>query len=226
MRFNCKILLTKNELPLEYRRCIISFLKNAISETKNVEFFEKYFSKDVVSKKPYTFFCQIPVLKKEHDKFLLKNNEITLHFSTKDTFTYFLFRNALSDQKNKPFLITNHNFIIITNIYDEVEKDITSDAVIAKTRGNIVICETNGNNKERKYFSFGDENFVEKFFERTGLTITPIECKTVKTLHFSSPISTTVGTFLLQGSKDKIKEAYLNGIGDRSSQGYGYIDII
>lgn len=226
MRTKCKILLTKNEITCEYRRCFLSFLKNAIQQTGNIEFFEKYFSKNNVSKKPYTFFCQMSVEKKENDKFILKNNEITLHFSSNDSFTYYLFRTALSDQRNKPFLITDHNYMVITDIYDEEEKFNIGDSVIARTRANLCISETNGNNKDRKYLTFEDESFPEKFFEKTGLKFTPIECKVVKTFHFNSPIKTTVGTFLLQGPPEKIKEVYLNGLGDRSSQGYGYIDIL
>lgn len=226
MRFKCKILLTKKEITCEYRRCFISFLKNAIQETGNMEFFEKYFSKTNVSKKPYTFSCSINVDKKENDKFLLKDNEITFFFSTNDTSTYYLFRTAIFNQRNKPFLITDHNYVVVTDIFDEKEKFNIEEAVIAKTKGYLCITKTNGNNKDRKYLTYEDDEFEDKFFEKTGLKFTPIECKTVKTMHFDSPIRVTSGTFLLQGEPEKIKEAYLNGLGDRSSQGYGYIDCL
>lgn len=227
MRFKCNILLSKTSIPVEYRRAILSFLKHAIQETGKEEFFDRYFFKEVAKKKPYTYNVNLDIDKKNGKMFDLKSNNATFYFSSADNVTFYIFKNAIIAQKNKPFAIAPGIYMIVTDVIDEKETIIKNTSVIAKIQAPICITKTVDNdNSKRKYLTFKDESFKELFKIKTGLEFVPIECRTTKIWHFDSYIDVTTGLIMLQGPIEKIKEVYLNGIGDRSSQGFGYIDVI
>jgi len=219
VRLKLEFLLTKNEFPIEYRKCFISYLKNSLSKIKEFDYLNKYYSKN--EKKDFSFAIKIPIEKIEKQKILLKENKATMIFSTGDNLTGHVFYNAFISQKNVPFLITDHNFLILTSISNCEEKEIHQNSIVVKTESPLCILDhTTDRNWYNTYEECDFANLVEM---KTGLQITPIECKKVVIKHYDIFIPCSTGLFLLSGQQNKLMDVCRNGMGDKKSQGFGLL---
>ncbi|MEG2869298.1 MAG: CRISPR-associated endoribonuclease Cas6 [Terrisporobacter sp.] len=242
MRFCLSLNLEKNEFPLDYRRVILSYIKNAISNCNNGKYYDSYF-KDTIQK-DYCFSVVLPKPKYTKDKILIENKEIKILFSTDDKKkTGFILFSAFISQKNRSFLIPNNNSMTLKNISNQKDQEITNSKVIFKTSKGSGLC-VRDHNKETNmdtHYIFNDEKFQEKFkvvlknqaiqagfsdHEVESIKFNPIQCKKVVAKHYRSYIDTTVGMFEMQGNSKLLQYFYNAGIGSRKSAGFGMIDLV
>lgn len=242
MRFCLSLNLEKNEFPLDYRRVILSYIKNALLNCNDGKYYDSYF-KDTIQK-DYCFSVVLPRPKYMKDKILLENKLIKILFSTNDkNKTGFILFSAFISQKNKSFSIPNNNSMKLKNISNQKEQEITNSKVIFKTSKGSGICIRN-HNKETNldtYYTFNDENFQEQLkivlknqaitagfskYEVGNIKINPIQCKKVVVKHYKSYIDTTVGMFEMQGGSKLLQYFYNVGIGSRKSAGFGMLDLV
>ena len=218
MQAKLNFLLTKKEISIEYRRNIISFIKKSLSDA-NEKYLTEFYQKGKY--KPFTWNVFLNIENISNDKIYLKDNEMSVFFSSSDTRLFYLFTNAFLEQRKKPFKIQNENYMILTNIEEIKQKNITNNNVICKTASPICIIH-----QENKFLTFEDENFIETFKEKTGLDFTPIDCKKRIVKHYNIQFPTTVGTFMLSGPINLLNKYYQDGICDKHNQGFGNFNII
>ncbi|MEN6620115.1 MAG: hypothetical protein ABFD50_00990 [Smithella sp.] len=89
MRFSAEILLNgaKPIIPSDYRRSMLSLIKEAICSSQgNMEFYNRYLSKESKDVEPFTFSVSFKAAEKQNDKGIIRLTEpwIKLHFSTSD----------------------------------------------------------------------------------------------------------------------------------------------
>ena len=82
MRFYLTLELKQPFLPIEYRKLVLSYIKNAISKCNNGKYYSDYF-KDT-NQKYYCFSVILPKPKFDKDKILLHKKEIKILFSTEE----------------------------------------------------------------------------------------------------------------------------------------------
>lgn len=237
MRFKLYLNLENEEIPIQYRRCILSFFKLCLSEY-NEDYYKRFYNvKDNIIK-PYTFSTYFKNLKVDGEKIIVKDKKFEINVSIQDMESAIIFYNAFNNQKYKSFSISNNSWTL-QNIEMINEKKITSNEIIIKFQSPLCV-RLRENNKDY-YFSFADEKFEEilkiNIKEQLRITnfpkevvenfsITPIEAKKVIVKFYEKNIECSNGIFKISGNKELLEYLYKAGIGSRHSAGFGMFQIM
>jgi CRISPR-associated endoribonuclease Cas6 len=224
MRIQLKVSTTKNELPIEYRKAIMSFIKNSMKNASET-LYEKYYNN--CDKKRFTFSTFIPGLKNCENKILKEGYEFYINISTLDENLGYLMVNMFNQSKGKPYPLSNENYMILTSVNTIKEENITSDTIVVKTMSPICLLEHyKGNNKLDKYHSIESSIFTTMLKDRYNIEFVNIDCKKVIVKHQNLKIETTSGTFVLKGNPNVLNSLYRSGLGNRCGQGFGMFEIL
>lgn len=241
MRFCLTLELKDKILPIEYRKLILSYIKNAISKCNDGKYYEEFF-KDT-KQKDYCFSVILPKSKFIKDKIILYGNEIKILFSTDNNKMGYILYNSFIAQKNKQYPLPNNNFMILKSIRNHKREEIYNNKVIFKTTLGSGLCvrSHNAETNEDIYYVYNDEEFREKLkvvltnqLMNAGFTkekaeeikVNPIQCRKVVAKHYRRYIDITKGIFEMQGDNDILQYFYDSGIGSRKSMGFGMIDLV
>lgn len=225
MRLNLKFELDKQFIEVEYRKMFISYLKYCLSDVDE-KYFEQYYGN--TDKKMFSFAVYLKDFKKNGDFFEISTNEISMNISFYDEMQGYIYYAAILRQLNKPFRIKNNQMKLIS-INKINEKQIESDCVFIKTLSPLCFLHHDHemrDNKKDYYYSIIDSNFEEVMKEKTDVIIKPIHCKKVLIRHYGIDIPCTLGTFIIAGPKEKLNKLYKSGIGDKTGQGFGMIEVV
>ena len=242
MRFSLVLTLKNNVFPIEYRRVVLSYIKNALTYCNEGKFFNEFFGD--VRPKDYCFNVIFPKAKFLKDEIRIENNEIKIIFSTDDkNKTGLKLFSAFIGQKNKVFPLENDNYMILKSINNIKHDEILNNRAIFKTALGSGIC-VRDHDKEinrDKYYIYSDEEFREKLKftvknelidagfsedEADKVIINPIQCKKAVVKHYRRFIDVSLGMFEISGSKFILQYLYDAGIGSRKSAGFGMLDLI
>lgn len=242
MRFCLKLILNKDTLPVEYRKIIISYIKNAVSKCNNGKYYEEFF-KDT-NQKDYCFSAILPKSIFNKDEIKLENKEIKIKFSVDDNSKAgLILYSAFIAQKNKEYPLPNNNFMILENIFNIKQEKIINSKVVFNTAIGSSLCVRDHNKIENKdkYYIYSDSEFREKLNivlrnqlikkgfiedEINEVKVNPIQCKKVVVKHYKRYIDTTVGMFQMEGNLEILQYLYSSGIGSRKSAGFGMIELV
>lgn len=237
MRLKMFFILENNIIPIQYRKCIISFIKLSLTEY-NQEYFKRLYNEKDNIIKPYTFsvFFNNPQFQEENIK--LQKNEIQLEISIADYEIGVALYNSFNHQKNKKFSI-DKNSMTLKNIEMLNERKIESNEIDIKFISPLIV--RNRKNQKDYYCSFNDENFIDilkiNIKEELKITnipnevvdnfeITPINAKKVIVKFYEKKVETSVGTFKLRADTELLNYLYKAGIGSKRSSGFGMFNII
>ena len=108
MRLKLYLDLENENLPIQYRKNVISFIKLALSEYDE-EYYKKFYNQKDNIIKPYTFamFFRNPEFK--NDEIVVRNKRVELNLSVADYETSIILYNAFNHKKNKK-LSLNKNY--------------------------------------------------------------------------------------------------------------------
>lgn len=242
MRFTLTLELKERIFPMEYRKLILSYIKNALSECNNGKYYDEFF-KDTIQK-DYCFSVVLPRAKFNKDNIELEGNEIKILFSTEDKKKVgFILFSAFIGQKNKAYPLKNNNFMVLKNIKNEKEEEILNSKAIFKTTIGSGICVRDHDRESNKdiYYVYSDEEFREKLQvilnnelikagftkeEANEIKVNPIQCKKVVVKHYRRYIDTTIGMLEIQADNKILQHFYNVGIGSRKSAGFGMLDLV
>ncbi|MBU3191744.1 CRISPR-associated endoribonuclease Cas6 [Clostridium bowmanii] len=240
MRFIIEIELKNQYLPLDYRPSVISLFKHSLTVYDEGKHFSAYY--EIGKDKPFTFAADIPGSKFTKEKIVVPIRKINITFSTGDICTGIVFFNALSMQKNKPYLLAYENEMIVKNITIEKEVVITTNDIDIIFKAPLCVREHNRENNSDIYYSYEREGFylalnkILKFQIANsnsldpsiieGFSITPVQCKKTVVRHHLQFLEVTVGAFSLTGNIELLSYLYTNGMGSRTSAGFGMFEIM
>lgn len=242
MRFCLTMELKERVFPIEYRKVILSYIKNAISKCNDGKYYEKFF-KDT-TQKDYCFSVILPKAKFSKDNIILETNEIKILISTDDNYkTGFILYNAFIAQKNKIYPLPNNNFMILKSINNKKREEIINSKAIFKTTLGSGLCVRDHDKESNKdtYYVYNDESFREKLRlvltnqlltagftkeEAEEVKVNPIQCKKVVVKHYRRYIDITTGIFEIQGNSKSLQHFYDAGLGSRKSIGFGMVDLV
>lgn len=242
MRFTLTLELKEKAFPIEYRKLILSYIKNALSECNSGKYYNEFF-KDTIQK-DYCFSVILPKAKFNKEKIELEGNEIKILFSTEDKKKVGLILfSAFIGQKNKVYPLENSNSMTLKNIKNEKQEEIINSKAIFKTTIGSGLCVRDHDKESNKdiYYVYSDKEFREKLKvilnnevikagfteeEASEIKVNPIQCKKVVVKHYRRYIDTTTGMFEIQGNNDILQHFYNVGIGSRKSAGFGMLDLV
>lgn len=242
MRFTLTLELKDRIFPIEYRKLVLSYIKNALSECNNGKYYDEFF-KDTIQK-DYCFSVVLPRAKFNKDNIELEGNEIKILFSTEDKKKVgFILFSAFILQKNKAYPLKNNNFMVLKNIKNEKEEEILNSKAIFKTTIGSGICVRDHDRESNKdiYYVYSDKEFREKLQvilnnelikagftkeEANEIKVNPIQCKKVVVKHYRRYIDTTIGMLEIQADNKILQHFYNVGIGSRKSAGFGMLDLV
>lgn len=237
MKLKLLLYLEKEQLPIQYRKSILSFIKMSL-EKYDKKYYEKFYhDKDPIIK-DYTFAVFFNSKKFLEDEILLNNKMLEIIISIASYENAIILYNALNHQKNLKFSL-NKNSWVLKKINLLKEKKIEKEEILIKFLSPLVVRKRE-NNKDY-YYSFNHEEFLDtlKINIKEQLKITkmpqeiaesinikPIMAKKVIIKFYEKKIETSIGIFMLSGNKQLLEYLYQSGMGSKHSSGFGMFEII
>ena len=229
--------LENENISIQYRKSILSFIKKSLQEYDNEKFKLFYNEKDNIIK-PYTFaiFFRNSIFK--GDEIIVGSKTVEMNFSTYDYESGVILYNAFNHQKNKKFSL-NKNSMTLRNIILVPEKDIVGSEATIKFLSPLVVRERE-NNKDY-YYSFNDENFlitlrnnIKNQLSISNLpleyvnefSIEPVKAKKAVIKFYEKKIETSLGIYIIHGNPELLDYLYKTGMGSKHSSGFGMFDLI
>jgi CRISPR-associated endoribonuclease Cas6 len=247
MRFSIKLSLSKPEIPIYYRTALVSYMKKILEGTT---YFDLYYKKKFP--KPFTFAVYLPIKKIEENKILLKAGKnkqpfITWNVSFADTKLALTFTSEIyKKQKHRWRNEVEFSLIGIELLKEKLPPE--TEKVIFKTLSPVVV-----RGKDKKVIPPTAENFEEEFnkvqkkiFETLGFNYEPVRIKPKKcdnlnyfcikkqvikmiwsnTENKVVKIPSYDGIFELEGNSEILKMLYRKGLGEKTSDGFGMVEVI
>lgn len=236
--FNLKNL----ELPLDYRKIIISFIKKSLTEAKGGEYFDRFY-KDTISKS-FSFSVMFYKPNFQKEKIVLEKHQLKVLFSAVDQDKVALIMYAaFIAQKNKSFPLPYSNEMKLIAIHEKKAERIVTNKVIFQTALGSGLCVRDHDREKNadNYFVYKDEFFLEKLkmvlvnqAVRAGfgknkvesMKCKPLNCKIVPVKHYNRFIPVTTGMFQFEAEAELLQYFYDAGMGSRHSAGFGLLELI
>lgn len=237
MRFKIYFELENEEINLDYRRSIVSFIKKSLQEYDTEYFNQLYHAKDTIIKN-YTFAVFFDRANFSKDKIQVENKKLNITFSTNDCENAIILYNAFLHQKQKNFSL-NRNSMTLKSIEMIPERKIIAEELTIKFLSPLVVKARE--NQKDTYYSFERKEFYdvikinirsvlkamkidEKIVE--DFQMIPIEAKKVIVKNYDIDLECSIGKFKLYGKKELLELLYQIGMGSKRSMGFGMFQII
>lgn len=239
MRFKLEMVLEKPELPVEYRRAMLSFIKKSLTQANNGEYFDKFFGG--AKSKDYTFTVKLPKAVFHGNVIKLDESIFSVTFSTYDKLSGYILYAAFSEQLKKKFPLPNNNSFRLTRMKLLNEQEVNSNQILFKMSAPFVVRKHNRDDNKDYYYVYSDEEFVQESLivlknqllnagyqeeQVNDLKITPINMKKVVVKHYGCCIPCSLGYVMLEGNKSVLNYLYKSGLGSRRSEGFSFADIV
>ena len=237
MRLKLNLDLENENLPIQYRKSVISFIKLSLNEYDE-KYYKKFYNEKDNIIKPFTFSVFFKSPQFEEDEIIIKDKRIELNISIADYETSIVLYNAFNHQKNKKFSL-NKNSWTLKNINMMMEKEVVDEEITIKFMSPLVVRSRV--NKKDYYYSFNDEEFLDtlkmNIKEQLKITDIPKEIvdnfkieiiseKKVIVKFYEKKIETSTGIFKIYGDKKLLEYLYKSGMGSKHSSGFGMFQII
>lgn len=242
MRFKIIFQLEHPSMHIEYRRGIVSFLKNAY-EKQNKDLYEYYYGNDKKSTKPFSFSINMAIKRIESPLIHLNGTRVTMVYTTSDMETGLQTYNALITQKNISYPFFGGNTITLKSVYIEKEPRVYNSETLVRFLSPFVIREHNKVDNKDRYVLAQDEDFEKKCHEiiaaqfekdapeliglMDGFSIQPVGTpKKAVIKHYETYLDANRGDYVLKGHPELIRYFHQGGFGSRKSAGFGVFEIL
>lgn len=242
MRFKLDFIIDRSELNADYRRYILSYIKNALAQSVNGNLLERYYTDTDTKDFTWTMIVKKPQFTKE--KFRFADNKFSLIFSTDDgrqTGMYLML--AFLNQKNKRYPADGGNFFTLKNIVQLNQEEIKGTTVrfVTMPGSSLVVRDHDRETNRDKYYSCEDEGYADKLeqalktqAEMAGFSEEAVESirldsvagRKVVVKHYGVYLDATVADFTVSGKNEILKYFYQNGACSRRSIGFGMLDAV
>lgn len=237
MRFKLYFTLENSQIPIQFRRSIMSFFKHSLMNYDE-KYYKKYYNEKDTIIKNYSFSTYFKQKSIQDEKIILEDNKLELNITTSDYETGIVLYNSFNKQKYKKYPLQD-NSMTLQNIVMMAEKEITSEKITIKFQSPLCVRER----KENKdyYYSYENDKFeeiikinIKEQLKITDIkedvintfTITPIRAKKVVIKFYEKCLECSTGVFEISGDKELLRFLYQSGIGSRHSAGFGMFQII
>ncbi len=236
MRYRVYIETLKSEIDIDYRRKFLSLFKKCL-QNYNEDLYNKYYHKNDPIKKSMTFAPYFLNSTIKKNKIIFKQNEIFLNMSFLDNKTGLHFYNSFLNSRGKQIC----NFFKIKRVILQKEQKFRNQALF-KIKSPLIAKEHKAN-KNDVYYCFEESNFISvlkrniynkinDYFEWDikqdidELDIKISEGKKIIIKNYGIKFPCTLGLVEMKGENYLIDSIYKSGLSAKSSQGFGYLDIV
>ncbi|MCF6192022.1 MAG: CRISPR-associated endoribonuclease Cas6 [Candidatus Hydrothermae bacterium] len=242
MRLNLSLHNPERRLPAEYRRLFLSLLKKALKHRQLVDLM---FTRKRT--RPYTFSVYLgsPLQFDRVHRQFVTNDHIFFWFSTGDTVLGSEILAGIMEMKNSPFVYSrnNHTYTLtLQSVRIVPEPAVFGNQVTFRTLGIAVLTDPreNAEDMDRWFVLPDDPRFPEVFALRAreryrwilGVPYSgdfAVEVvnppKTRKVWHYNLLLKGFSGRIRVQAHPEMLKFLYQYGIGVRTGQGFGMVDV-
>lgn len=237
MRYKLMFELENEELPVDYRRSILSFIKLSLQEYDK-EYFEKFYAKGQNTIKPYTFAVFLKDAQFKTNKVIVPSKTMEISISIYDYETAMVLYNSFNNQKFKKFLLDNNSWRL-NNIIMLMEKKISQEEIKVKFISPLIVRKR----EDRKdiYYSYLHEEFANtvriNIMEQLKTTSLPLELvktfyiepvlpKKIIVKYYCKKMEASIGIYKMGGDIRLLEYLYKAGLGSKHSGGFGMFDII
>lgn len=237
VRFKLYFTLENLQIPIQFRKSIISFFKHSLMDYDEA-YYKKYYNERDTIIKNYSFSTYFKQKNIQDEKIILEDNGFELNVTTSDYETGIILYNSFNKQKYKKYPLQD-NSMILQNIIMLPEKEITSEKITIKFQSPL--CVRSRNENKDYYYSYENEKFEEtlkmNIREQLKITniskeivdtfkITPINAKKVIIKFYEKCLECSTGVFEISGDRELLNYLYQAGIGSKHSAGFGMFQII
>lgn len=243
MRIKIEFETECEDLPIDYRRKFISYLKGALADY-NEDLFAALYGEGPSSKSFCFSIYFAPEVTIAKDGITLHSKRFHVWFTTLDVLMGVHLANAFMARRNKWFpMADSNNKLRAISITKVREYPITANAVRFKILSPIVIRDHDEIKGRDWYLTFEDEDFEEiwkrnlktelqKTFGRNvgddvnALSIKPIHLKKTVIKSYGIYIPCTIGSLVVEGEKYLLEYLYKAGAGSKRAMGFGCLDVV
>ena len=238
MRSKLEIFLEHPVLPMDYRRCMLSLFKKALSTYENGRYYPFIYGNS--EDKCFSFSVSLPKGAVFTGKTIhLPVNRISLTVSTADLQTGILLNNMLLSVRGCRHPLPDGNAMSIGCLSAMHEPQISAGQILVRFLSPL--CVREHIEKQDRYFTTADPDFQEQLFrcaayqlrntefslhEPESLSFFPLQMKKTKVLHYNQYIPVSFGTCILRGEPRLLQHLYGSGIGSRRGSGFGLFHIL
>lgn len=231
MRFEVELMLDSTSINKDYRRSMVSVIKQCLSE----EDFDEIYKERKLRSFTFSPFIKIDTFSK--DKIILKDKKIKLFFSTDSMTDGWILINSFRMNKGKE-LKFEKNKITIEKVGTLIEKEIEDDIIMFKTMSPICVREQLDQTKswyhdlDGKGIEILKKNITHQLkyeFPKTLLEevkIKPLKIKRTVITNYDILFPVTLGTLIISGDKRILKKLYMSGLGSKTSLGLGMLEVV
>lgn len=230
--------LENAELPIDYDKVILSFMKAAI-ENFSPDLFDRLYNKRESVMKTYCWTCYLPHAQFTSDTIKLGANKFMLTFSDIDMGELLIFFNAFSLMKHKIFHM-NRNSMKLLSVKTRKLQTIKETELIVKMQSSLIARKHNSDDNTDVYYTFDEPEFsdivkenLKIFLQRINIecdtsdfSIVPLKGKKVVTRTMGQFVDGNIGIYKITGNLRLLEILYAAGIGTRRSAGHGKFEII
>lgn len=242
LRLRFEFAVTKEEIPLDYRRCFISLFKKAL-EKNNLEAKDKYYHKADPIQKAFTFSVFFKNPKFHKDYIELEDKKVILNFSTYSKKLGLIYFDALMGMIDYKFPLQNDNNITLKNVTVVQEREIKTESVVVRILSPVLARVHNKEKNFDKYLSFKEEKFAEVVKNNLKYTLEKLGdkqllkslekfevldvdgTKPIKVLFYKHKVDGNIGRFVIKGEQRLIDFVVKAGLGSRTSSGFGMLEV-
>ena len=214
--------LEKPELPVEYERVVVSFLK-AASSNYSKEMFERLYDKSKSIIKTFTYSVYLP----------------GAFFSDADMRQTIEWFNSFQLMRMKKYPLNNNSMQLIS-VKSQNRKDIVDSELVIKMQSPLIVRQHNSDTNRDEYYTYDSKEFADKvkenvsvFLQRVnidvsmdGFSLLPVKGKKVVVNCFGRKIDANIGIYKITGNPELLNILYQSGIGSRRSEGHGKWEVL
>lgn len=242
MRMSVELLLNSDKIDKDKNRIVMHIIKLLIKK-ENKEIFIELYKEDKSNSKDLNFSMYLGSdAKFLRNEIKIPSQKIIINFSTTDPVLGITLYNAFTKYKGLEIPIKN-NAVLINKVNITKTRPITSEKTIFITKSPIVVRFHDGDNEKTYYYSLLEDKGREVFLQNLKyqiedkfsnvkkkdldeIKINILWSKDVKVKHYGIVILSNLCEFELKAKTYILEELYLNGVGSRKSQGFGYVDLV
>ena len=230
--------LEKPELPVEYERTIVSFLK-AASNNYSQEMFERLYDKSKSIIKTFTYSVYLPGAVFDKDVIKLKETRFKIFFTDADMGQTIEWFNSFQLMRMKKYPL-NNNAMKLISIKSQNRKEIVDNELVIKMQSPLIVRQHNADTNKDEYYTYDSAEFADKvrdnvsiFLQKVNLDISmedfsllPVKGKKVVVNCFGRKIDANIGIYKITGNQELLNILYQSGIGSRRSEGHGKWEVM
>ncbi len=238
MKFVVGFNLKNEEISWEYRRNMLSIIKQCLENTDNGKYYNQYYEPGKAKDFCISVAFAKPIFSKENIK--VEEKKLRLIVSTANAKTGFILFSAFMNMHGKVFPLPLGNNMKLISVKPIKEEVVNSEKILVRMMEPLCVRIHNRDTNKDWYVSVKQDIFQEEcsrvvkdqlllagFGEDVcDVRITPIDAKTIVVKHYGINIESSIGNFMLEGNQDVLNYLLKSGLGSRRSTGFGVMKLL